>query len=671
MSFLAPLFLIGALFVVGPVLFHLIRRSPRNRVVFSSTELLDATEPKIEKSPKLQNPLLLLIRCLIVLLLTIAFARPFFSESEGLFDHSVVPKNVIIAIDQSASMLRSGIESNLRKKVGDLIDELGPQDSLSIFTFTDSIDSIIDSSEWDAMPANERVSLVGSRLDKLRATPLPASLTLALTEIAERTEMMQEDSAQLNYSVAHIVSDFASGMYSSNVDSFEWADNLEIVRHEISPENDETNLGISWNGWSEGSSGSSLANLIIVSSDSSSPATAQVRVFDQKGSEMAQAVTLPFQSKTKQTIQIQIPQQFRNQPLRFELSGDSHPFDNALSVAPSYSPEVNVALLSNSGSSDTEASPYFITRAFAGLETPRTVVTFDSSDFEDVDLIFIDRPLSQQEATNVRSAIDQGKIAFVTASHSDFTKTLDAISLSEKWTLKNRSDAPLLIGEVDLAHPLFSPFSNARFSNFTAIKFWESVNLQFSDKANASVLARFDNGSPLLVEERIGQGSLYVWASSWEPKSSQWVLSSKFVPTLHQLLLQAVGDTPLSSNAILTSKNVSNYQALLGDTDTLNPGFADAVDNNRVIAFQLSPQESQTTPLSQKEWERFALPKSDPQARQAALRSLALKATTETERANEQRQGVWRWLLWLVFALLLSESLLAILARRKEGELAS
>ncbi len=46
MSFLAPLFLLGALAVAAPILFHLIRRSVRDRAPFSSLMFLSPTPPK-------------------------------------------------------------------------------------------------------------------------------------------------------------------------------------------------------------------------------------------------------------------------------------------------------------------------------------------------------------------------------------------------------------------------------------------------------------------------------------------------------------------------------------------------------------------------------------------------------------------------------------------------
>ena len=80
MSFLAPLFLLGAAAVALPVVLHLIRRSSRDRVPFSSLMFLLPTPPRVTRRSRLENVLLLILRCAVIGLLAFAFARPFFSR---------------------------------------------------------------------------------------------------------------------------------------------------------------------------------------------------------------------------------------------------------------------------------------------------------------------------------------------------------------------------------------------------------------------------------------------------------------------------------------------------------------------------------------------------------------------------------------------------------------
>jgi hypothetical protein len=64
MSFLAPLFLLGGLAIALPVVFHLIRRTTKERTVFSSPMFLP-TPPRLTRAAVgLEHILLLVLRCL-------------------------------------------------------------------------------------------------------------------------------------------------------------------------------------------------------------------------------------------------------------------------------------------------------------------------------------------------------------------------------------------------------------------------------------------------------------------------------------------------------------------------------------------------------------------------------------------------------------------------------
>ena len=77
MSFLAPLYVAGALAIGLPILFHLIQRRPRGEKTFSSLMFLSASPPRLTRRSRLDNLLLLLLRAAALILIASAFARPF------------------------------------------------------------------------------------------------------------------------------------------------------------------------------------------------------------------------------------------------------------------------------------------------------------------------------------------------------------------------------------------------------------------------------------------------------------------------------------------------------------------------------------------------------------------------------------------------------------------
>jgi hypothetical protein len=106
MNFLTPLFLLGALAVAGPILYHLVRRATRERVPFSSLLFLEPSPPRVSQRHRVEHWLLLLLRCLALLVLALGFARPFLPESPAADPTANPPRRIVVLLDRSASMRR-------------------------------------------------------------------------------------------------------------------------------------------------------------------------------------------------------------------------------------------------------------------------------------------------------------------------------------------------------------------------------------------------------------------------------------------------------------------------------------------------------------------------------------------------------------------------------------
>ena len=74
MSFLAPLFLLGALAIAMPFWLHRLQTQSSDRKPFSSAMLLETTEERVHVMKKLKYLLLLALRVLLLALLAFAFA---------------------------------------------------------------------------------------------------------------------------------------------------------------------------------------------------------------------------------------------------------------------------------------------------------------------------------------------------------------------------------------------------------------------------------------------------------------------------------------------------------------------------------------------------------------------------------------------------------------------
>ena len=71
MTWLFPLYLAGAAAILLPILLHLRRRPPKEKVVFSSLMFLEKSPEVLTKRNRLERLLLLTLRCLALLLLAL------------------------------------------------------------------------------------------------------------------------------------------------------------------------------------------------------------------------------------------------------------------------------------------------------------------------------------------------------------------------------------------------------------------------------------------------------------------------------------------------------------------------------------------------------------------------------------------------------------------------
>jgi Aerotolerance regulator N-terminal len=135
-AFLAPLFLAGLAALALPVLLHLRKNRPKQTVAFSSLMFLDASPPVTKRRSRLQDIVLLLLRCLALALLILAFSRPFFPAKEDPPAASDGAVMHFILLDTSASMRGEPLEQALLT-ARELVAEIPDDDWIALATLSD------------------------------------------------------------------------------------------------------------------------------------------------------------------------------------------------------------------------------------------------------------------------------------------------------------------------------------------------------------------------------------------------------------------------------------------------------------------------------------------------------------------------------------------------------
>ncbi|KAB2663564.1 MAG: VWA domain-containing protein, partial [Verrucomicrobia bacterium] len=96
---------------------------------------------------------------------------------------------------------------------------------------------------------------------------------------------------------------------------------------------------------------------------------------------------------------------------------------------------------------------------------------------------------------------------------------------------KGEPENPWRLGEVDRASPVFAAFREPGSGNLVLPEFTARHALE--PVAGASVLARFDDGTPMLLARAVGAGRVLLANTSADTRWTDWPKHKTFVPWLH------------------------------------------------------------------------------------------------------------------------------------------
>lgn len=670
MSFLAPLYIAGLLAVSLPIVFHLIRRTPRGRVTFSSLMFLGPSPPRVTSRSRLNNFVLLLLRAAALLLLAFAFARPFLRDADSLNLDQNPGRRIVLLVDTSASLRRGDLWSQARQRLDDVLNSVTPADRVSLLAFADAIEIKVSFDAWsDADPAR-RVALVRSALDDLGptwgATHLADALAAAADLLVDASDR-QTDAAEVARQIV-LVSDLQRGAQLDALARYAWPKGVQLDVHGLTVAAG-TNAAVHLAGTDDDQNPTIADGKLRVRLSNEPDATREqftlhwaTAAGDVAGVEPIPAYVPPGASRTIR-VPLAPPAAAAD---RLVLRGDDADFDNTLFLVPPRQEEVVVGYFGADAADDPQAMRYYLERV-AG-ETPRRKWrlvaiapsgTLDPRDAEPMRLAVVAGALSPDHQDHVRRFVERGGTALVVAEVAEQPVVSRLLELPELSLAEAKVADHALLGEIAYGHPLFAAFADPRFGDFTKIHFWHYRRAAWPAGANVAVVARFDNGDPAIVEHALGSGHVVALFSSWRPADSQLATSSKFVPLLGALLERAHG--PESEPTQYVVGDVAGGSAA-GGRNLDRPGVFDLA--GRRVAVNLRADESRTAPLAIEELEQRGA-----QIGSEAARSAERERSRQLRNAElENRQKLWRWLIVAVLGFVMAETTVAgYLTRKQDG----
>jgi hypothetical protein len=695
MSFLAPWFLLGALAVAGPVLFHLVRRTTRERVPFSSLLFLRPAPPRLTRRNRLEHLLLLALRCLVIALLAAGFARPYWRQLFPAAPAGDTARRTVLLVDTSASLRRGDLWAQALARADAVLRRTAPGDLMAVLTFDRELVSRLSFEEWAATPAGERAALARARLATAQPGWAATHLDSALIRAAELAAETAEGPADPVREVV-VVSDLHSGSRTTALPGHEWPRGVTVRFESLRPPT-TANASLHWvpepDTVAPAETAAAVRLRVVNAPDSrreqflvhwvdatgTNPAPAPLEVYVPPG--QSRVVTLPLPTNAPPAGLVR-------------LEGDEEPFDNLAHVAPPPPLPLRVVYLGRDAPGDPRSPRFFLERAFP--PTARRDVAVLAPDpanppaaaFESAALVVVTVPLSPGLGAALRPLLARGRAVLWVPPDAAAATGLNELIPGTALGAEDHQPADYaLLAEPDYRHPLLAPFADPRYGDFSKIRFWRLRRLDLAGCPEARVLARFDSGDPALVEIPAGRGRVQVWASGWAPADSQLALSTKFVPLLHSLLDLSAGPPPGATQYVvgdalpLPELPASVAGAVMrrpeGTTLPLaagtgrfeatgQPGFYELTAGGEVFrwAVNLDPAESRLTPLPVEDLERLGVPLSrpEPPPQVIAARRQQLQAAE-----LEGRQKLWRWLLVGTLGVLGLETALAGRAARRQA----
>jgi hypothetical protein len=688
MSFLAPLFLIGTLAVALPVVFHLVRRSSKEQIPFSSLMFLQPAPPRVTKRSRLEHLLLLLLRCLVVCLLALGFSRPFFQQP---MTASPLPEDsgrkFVVLIDTSASMKRDGLWAAALDKAEAALKQAGPGDQLAVLTFDRRVRTLVSFEQWNRMDIGQRAALTLARISDIKPGWSSTQLGTALTTAAEAFADADKEGRNIGRRQIILISDMQEGSRVDGLQGFEWPRGVEVQLEPVQPKY-PTNAGVQWLAANDDSANAGtnlVARIRVSNSGNATREQFQLHWADVAAAKPLDVYVPPGQSRIVPAPAL--PPDSVGEKL--VLTGDDDDFDNTVYVLQPKAEHISVLFAGDDAENDPAQPFYYLKRGFQPTSRQVVEITARASsaelppaDLAGARLLVASDHLSDGRVTVLQDFMTGGGTVLFVMKNAATAQDVGRLAGAEGFAADEvTASSYALLGMIDFNHPIFAPFADARFNDFTKIHFWKYRRVDTAKLPGARVLAKFDSGDPAFLEIPRGKGRLLVLTSGWEPSDSQLAVSSKFVPLLYSILdlsggirptlaqfhigdevnLAALMPAGAASSISVRKPDGNTVQLATGETrfsDADTPGIytVTSVQPQTRFAVNLDGAESRTAVLPADELQRLGVPMK--------TKEVAVAAQIEQKRRLhdselEDRQKLWRWLTLTALVVLLGETFVA------------
>lgn len=538
MAFLAPLFFAALATVAIPVIIHLTQRERKQIVEFPSLMFLQKIPYQSVRRRRIRDWPLLAMRLAAILLVVMAFSRPFFRKDTVALASSMGPREVVVLLDHSYSMGYGDRWDRARAAARQAIQNLSQSDHATLILFGTGAQLEVR--------ATADLSRVLAAVDAAKlsaeATRYAPGLKLAQRVLADSTLPSRE---------VVMISDFQRNGWVRD-------ENLRLPEGTIFtpvPITDAqpANLTVS-SVLPQRTIFSGQERVTVVAGVMNrGPAAAnnvQVHLdLDGRTLETKTITLLPnaLGSVTFQPYTLARP--FTRGTVR--IGDDKLKQDNAFHYVMSPAQRLPVLVLNPPGAS--RESSLYLQRALSIGTSPAFQVDVRSGDnlaSGDLDrhrvVILNDAAaLSSGEALK-RFVSSGGGLLAVLGEHANWGTDSNDLLPGVPGNVVDRPGRGGSLADFDFSHPILELFKAPRSGNLTTARFFRYRGVTMKPDAAAvktgkqapaqRVIVRFDDGAVAMAERAVGSGHVIVWASTLDNYWNDLFQKPVYLPFVHQVV---------------------------------------------------------------------------------------------------------------------------------------
>ncbi len=670
MSFLAPWFLLGGLAIGIPIWVHLIRRQQSEPLRLPSLMFFRRLPVRTMSRRYLEHLLLLIVRCVLLLLLALAFARPFLPGLSNATPVGPKTRLHVILVDVSASMKYGDRAAKATAAARDALGKMAGNDAAQIVAF--------DSEARILGPATTDRGALTALVNDLKPGDGGTRYAAAFAALAKIAHVSAVPTA------GYLITDAQKTGWTAGSDPphFEQGGTLEWIAVDSQPHPNFTvadvrvahetyqsryprHIQVRVNGYNT----PAAKKQVILSLNGRE---IQGRPADLTANGAATVIFDPFElppGVSRGEVRMTPPDDFPSDDVRYFTLVRREP--HKLLVLTSGSERALVYFREALGSGEDPAFAIDSRPANSGAPSLGSYAA----------VILLNAAATPSGlAPLLKDYVEKGGGLWIAPGDRSDWRALSSLgalvpaSSGDKVYVERDREGFLTIGDFRRDHPLFQAFTGPAAAGLTAAHVFGYFRMTPND---GTVLARLSNGEPAVIEKQIGKGRVLLFAS---PPDNVWCdlpVRPGFVPLLNQLVryLGQVGDEPayytVPANAPLAGPSAvidphgkrlaeeePSLQARSAFAKLGEAGFYEIrrQGESGYIAANADPRESDLTPLTP---EDRALLSGSTSSSTPATSTAGGEKQELTPEEKEKRQSWWWPVLLIAAALAVVEAIAA------------